>query len=466
MNNTQKRYINISHALDGVFPCFQKLILGDEMKKHFVNAVKSIDPNDISPHTVDIFNFAKHKKVDEINIVILGREPYPNPDYEHGLCFSSMDKNIPDSLKNIYSCLEEHKLIESAAKINTANLLPWAQQGVLMLNLSLTTRIGKSGSHINLWKPITNNIIKNLGAVTDRPIVFMLWGNYAKNYRSLITSPTAIILEENHPSSVIQVSLKTEHKFLKCDHFIKANGIVGNIDWDPMSLPAHEAFTDGSGLNTKNINSKASYACCFTNGPSKGTMLYGRLPPVSILDLNDIKSDEKWNPENNPCWIDDKREYTFNGIHNFTKIWSNPLATVYILNAKNHMIFPNSQRGEGAGILMAFEHVINIGRSATIEVITDSMFWINMLQEYIPNWVKIQRPFYLQQNPDIVSRIWKSVVRMSKMGITWSIRHVSSHGKDPNANPRDVRLNDIVDKKASLTMKGNEFGDYSQQYSI
>lgn len=466
MNNTKKKYINVANALDGVLPCFQQLILGGGMKPHFINAVKAIDPDDISPRTVDIFNFAKHKKVDEIKVVILGQDPYPNPDHAHGLCFSSMDKKIPASLKNIYTCLEEHKLIDSAARIDTSNLLPWAQQGVLMLNTSLTTRSGVSGSHIALWRPITRNIIQKIGSISDRPIVFMLWGNHAKDMRSLITSPTAIILEETHPSPMSQASLSAERKFRFCDHFVKANAAVGPINWDPMSLPAHQAFTDGSGLNTGNINSKAAYACCFTEGPSKGTMLYGRLPPVAVLDLRDIKSDAKWDPENNPCWIDDGRAYTLSGLHSVTKTWTNPLATVYILNATNEMIFPNSQRGEGVGILSAFEHVIGIGRSATIEVVTDSMFWIKMINEYIPNWIKINNPFYTQKNPDIVSRMWKAVSRMSKMGIVWSMRHVKSHGKDPNADPKDVRFNDLVDKKALLTRNGNEFGDYNQQYNI
>jgi len=454
--NNNKKYANVSLMVQDVLPCWGELIYGGDMRQFFINAIKKIDPDDISPIECDVFNFAKFKKLSEINVVILNENPYDSNYNNNGLCFSSLSKKIPNPVKNLYSSLEKYKLIKSADDIKTANLISWAQQGVLMLNCALTISKNNSVSHMELWKPITDNIIKKLGAINDRPVIFLLWGNYACSMKNLITSDTAIVLENCHPDN---------DNFILRDHFTMANKIleeenIEKINWDPSFLPKHEAFTDGSGHNTKNINSKASYACCFTKGPSKGTMLYGRLSPVSLLDLNEIKSDDKWDPQNNPCWIDDKRKYTINGIHSKTKTWEGPLSLIYIAGATNEIIFPNSQRGEGAGILSAFEYVIRLGRSAILEVVTDSMFWINMLDNYIPNWVKSKNPFISQKNPDIVSRLWSAVGEMSKLGIIWSTRHIKSHGKDSNADPRDVRLNDIVDKKAFKTRDGNEFGDF------
>jgi uracil-DNA glycosylase len=462
MSATQK-FINIEHALSGVHQSFKQLMIGADMKQHFINALTNIDPTNISPNANNIFEFARYKQLDEIRVVIIGQDPYPNPEHAHGLCFSSLDKKVPASLKNIYSCLEEQGLIKSAKDMTTSNLQSWARQGVLMLNMALTTEIGKTAQHMKLWEPITKHIINTLGAA-DRPIVFMLWGNYAKGMIKLITSKKAIILQETHPSPISQARLEESKRFKYCTHFTSANAALINagyppICWDPNNISTHVVYTDGSGLNTGNCNSKASYATLFAKGPRKGTMLYGKLSPVSILNLNKLTASTEWTPLANPCWIDDNRAYTIRSVHSKTKTWKEPCATVYISGAEPDMIFPNSQRGEGMAILMAFEHVINIGMPAHLEIVTDSMFWIDMVQKYIPNWVEQNNPFHMQKNPDIVSRIWKAMGNMLTIGINYTLRHIKSHGKDKNADPFDVAMNDAVDKMAKSALNNGAYAD-------
>jgi uracil-DNA glycosylase len=470
----QKQYINITTTLDGVTKSFRELLLCNEMRPHFVNVMKSIDPHDISPGPVDIFHFAKYKEVDNINVVVIGQDPYPNPAHAHGLCFSSLNKRVPSSLRNIYACLEEHKMLnQSARDTKTADLTSWAKQGVLMLNMSLTTKQWKSATHMALWEPITTHIVKTLGAV-DRPIVFLLWGNFAKKMKAHITSKQAIVLEETHPSPMAQSRLPADKKFAKCNHFVRTNEILKAaglppIVWDPMAeLPKvqHRVYTDGSGLNTGDVNSKASYATLFAAGPSAGSLLFGRLSPMCIIDIHAVAEGKDWSPEQNPCWFSDKRGYTIKGAHYKTKEWPEPLAVSYLPNVDRDMIFPTSQRGEGTAILMALEHVIKIGAPCHVDIVTDSMFWKDMIEKFIPSWVDKGRPFELQKNPDLVTRMWQAMQTMKSSDMTFALQHIKSHGKDKDADPLDVKFNDIVDQKALSIRDSRLFGDHREYIDL
>jgi uracil-DNA glycosylase len=467
---SNNKFVNVALALNGVHSTFKKILLCDDIRPRFINAMTNINPGDMSPATEDIFHFAKYCGIDDIKVVLIGQHPDVDSKYEQGICFSSLNNKVSASLRNIYACLEKSKLIKSADDMNTSDLRSWARQGVLMLNLTLTTSNRNSSKHASLWEPITTHIIKTIGAI-DRTIVFMLWGESAKRMKSIIVSKKAVILEETHPNPMYQNRLPDVDRFVNCDHFSIANKVLkgagyNSICWDPNNVWEHIVFTDGSGLNTGNCNSKGSYATLFVSGPSKGTMMYGRIPPVMLMDLDDLKGDAEWNPEMNPCWIDDDRAYTIKSMHSITKKWSDPLAVTYIESAENETIFPNSQRGEGVAILMAFEHVICNGMRCNIEIVTDSMFWINMINDYIPRWVKLNRPFYVQKNPDVVSRMWKAMTIMNSSGIHYSLRHVKSHGKDPNADPFDVAMNAIVDIKALDARNSDKFGDFVCVYNL
>lgn len=462
-----RKYVNVSTALNGVKDSFKKLILSDEMKPHFIKALNAIDPMNISPATHDIFHFAKYIEIPDIRVVIVGQDPYPDPSHAHGLCFSSLDERVPASLKNIYLCLERSGLLcNPVDEIKTSNLTRWAQQGVLMLNMSLTTEKWKSATHMDLWHPITTHIIKTIGAA-DTPVIFLLWGSFAKKMRQYISSPHAIILEEIHPSPMAQAKLPQEKKFVNCDHFTRVNAILKaanmrEIIWDPtapLKKNMIKVYTDGSGLNTKDVNSRASYASLF---PSTGLMLFGRLSPMMIIDISMVEKGEDWDPEQNPCWFDDARGYTIGGKHCDTKSWPEPLATSYLSNVERQVIFPTSQRGEGMAILMALEHVVNIGDPCHLHIVTDSMFWKQMIEKYIPSWVSQNRPFSLQCNPDLVTRIWNAMKKMAASNMTIEIQHIKSHGKDKYADSDDIRFNDIVDKKARAVRDSDLYGDHRE----
>ena len=196
-------------------------LLGDEFTKDYYLKLREFLKAEYSRHTVypdmyDIFNAFKTTAYKDVKVVMLGQDPYHEPGQAHGMCFSvKPGVTVPPSLVNIYK--------EQAADVGitipeTGYLLPWAQQGVLMLNSVLTVRAHQAGSHAGKgWEILTDRAIGLLNLRED-PVVFMLWGRYARNKKALITNPQHLILEAAHPSP-----LSAYNGFFGCRHFSKAN---------------------------------------------------------------------------------------------------------------------------------------------------------------------------------------------------------------------------------------------------
>ena len=183
----------------------------------------------IFPPAKDIFNAFHLTPLKDVKVVILGQDPYHNPHQAHGLSFSVLKPVVPPpSLKNIYKELNSDLgcLIPSHGE-----LTKWAKQGVLLLNAVLTVEQNKPGSHANKgWEIFTDHIIELLNQKDD-PVVFLLWGNYAKQKEKLITNPKHLILKAAHPSP-----FSAYHGFFDCHHFSKTNEfLIKNnltpIDW-------------------------------------------------------------------------------------------------------------------------------------------------------------------------------------------------------------------------------------------
>lgn len=163
-----------------------------------------------------VFNAFSLCSFKNVRVVILGQDPYHGPDQAHGLSFSVPDGiKIPPSLKNIYKELQTDvgKPIPM-----TGNLEHWAQQGVLLLNATLTVESGKPGSHQKLgWETFTDAVIKKISDEKEH-VVFLLWGSYARNKKSLIDTAKHLVLEAPHPSP-----LSAYTGFFGCKHFSTTN---------------------------------------------------------------------------------------------------------------------------------------------------------------------------------------------------------------------------------------------------
>jgi uracil-DNA glycosylase len=191
---------------------------------------KEYEEKTIYPPRQDIFNAFRYTPLSDIKVVILGQDPYHEPNQAHGLAFSTPAGNpIPRSLSNIFKEIQD----EYGYDIPKDGCLEkWAKQGVFLLNTVLTVEKANANSHSKCgWQIFTDNVIKQLNKL-DQPIVFMLWGKQAEKKRQLLTNPNHLILITSHPSP-----FSARRGFFGCDHFrlanqfLKENGIT-EIDWE------------------------------------------------------------------------------------------------------------------------------------------------------------------------------------------------------------------------------------------
>ena len=174
-----------------------------------------------------IFNAFNTTPFDKVKVVILGQDPYHGPGQAHGLCFSVPDGiSPPPSLINIFKELQEDIGIISPQH---GNLSHWAEQGVFLLNASLTVRAGEPMSHSKIgWATFTDMVIQIISDL-KKNIVFLLWGKFAQEKRVLINESKHLILKAAHPSP-----LSVHAGFFGCRHFSKTNHYLMNNGIDPV----------------------------------------------------------------------------------------------------------------------------------------------------------------------------------------------------------------------------------------
>ena len=174
-----------------------------------------------------MFNAFEQCPFDQVKVVILGQDPYHEPGQAHGLCFSVNDGvQFPPSLQNIF------KEINSDLGITppqTGNLLRWAQQGVLLLNATLTVRAHSAGSHQNKgWETFTDAVIHCIAEQKEH-IVFILWGSYAQKKGEFIDKNKHLVLKSPHPSP-----LSAHRGFFGNKHFSNANNYLTQTGQEPI----------------------------------------------------------------------------------------------------------------------------------------------------------------------------------------------------------------------------------------
>ncbi len=174
-----------------------------------------------------IFNAFDTTPLDHVKVVIPGQDPYHGPGQAHGLCFSvPFGVPPPPSLINIFQ--ELHNDIGMRIP-NHGNLSPWAQQGVFLLNASLTVRSGEPMSHSKIgWAEFTDHVIRKISDLKEH-VVFLLWGKFAQEKKILIDETKHLILRAAHPSP-----LSANAGFFGCRHFSRANDYLVSKGIDPV----------------------------------------------------------------------------------------------------------------------------------------------------------------------------------------------------------------------------------------
>ncbi|MFR9070709.1 uracil-DNA glycosylase [Paraclostridium tenue] len=182
----------------------------------------------IYPDMYDIFNALKYTSYKDTKVLILGQDPYHGENQAHGLAFSvKPGVRIPPSLLNMYK--ELHADLGCFIP-NNGYLVPWAEQGVLLLNTALTVRAHQANSHKGKgWEVFTDNIIKLLN-LRDEPVIFVLWGNNARSKKKLIDTNKHYIIESAHPSP-----LSASRGFFGSKPFSKTNDILIKLGRAPIN---------------------------------------------------------------------------------------------------------------------------------------------------------------------------------------------------------------------------------------
>lgn len=209
-------------------------LLEEEYKKEYflklMDFIKSEYKNKIIyPKQNEVFNAFRYTDFTNLKVVILGQDPYHGPNQAEGLSFSVSNSVLkPPSLQNIFKELEN----DLGIPFPQANSLkPWAKQGVLLLNAVLTVEEHKPTSHKDKgWETFTDDVIKIINQKKE-PVVFILWGAYARNKKSLITNPNHYIIESAHPSPFsARNGFFGSKPFSKTNNFLKSKGLP-EIDW-------------------------------------------------------------------------------------------------------------------------------------------------------------------------------------------------------------------------------------------
>ncbi len=215
--------------------------LGDELKKDYMLSLQEFlaagqqQGAVIYPPQSQWFAALNSTAFDQVRVVILGQDPYHGSGQAHGLCFSVLPNvKVPPSLANIYKELKSDLGIEPP---NHGCLTSWAEQGVLLLNATLTVEQGQAGSHQGKgWETFTDSIISKIND-QRQGVIFMLWGSYAQKKASMIDAERHLVLQSVHPSP-----LSAYRGFFGCGHFSQANHYLRSQELEPIDwqLPRHK----------------------------------------------------------------------------------------------------------------------------------------------------------------------------------------------------------------------------------
>jgi uracil-DNA glycosylase len=355
------------------------------------------------------FNWARLTPLNGIRAIVIGQDPYHTEGVADGLAFSSRRKGyVPPSLRNVFRCLKTQGILPELPL--NGNLQSWAEQGVLLLNTAFSVEVGNPRSHSEFWAEYFEHVLYSvLTLYADRPLEnklpILAWGADAKRAIFRVISMESRnrfnIMTHCHPSPY------TGDKFLSCDHFAAVNKQFERagqplIDWSSvLSSPdcAESKHTDVQVIYTDGSSylGEASYACVFTKGPLSGFTIKGK------MDTRVIKG---------------------------TNI-----------------------RAECAAIMRALEEVDQKGEERLeIHLWTDSQFWINMIDTYMPAWDELK--FQSKANPDMTVTLHKLCEKIRQKH-KLCLKHIPSHGKHETRirQPEAYKFNAMADLLASEAIK-------------
>lgn len=323
----------------------------------------------ITPYADEMFTFARR---DNYKVVILGQSPYSEAGHDHGLAFSSAESgDIPKNLARIYSCLVNTKVMVKRPK--TQILTPWCSQGVLLMNISLTTEVGRDDAHEKMWGSYMDKVIHRLSKKSDK-LIFLLWGALAQSKESLIDTKKHTIMKYCHPLDQVRPRFKC------CDHFTQITKMIPSITWslEPINTIW---YTDGSCRNNQNrMMAKGAWGMHCSSGPNNivGKSAKGMLPTTV--------------------------EVEYEGS---------------VITAR-----PSNIRAEGTAIIQALKQLVKAGVWGNHLLYTDCKFWASAINDWIPGWLnRADFKWSSKKNSDLTKEMWEYYdlihVSLGSIEINW-----------------------------------------------
>ena len=382
------------------------------------------DSNRLAPVPSLIFEALRYGTPDDVKVVIIGQDPYPTPGESQGLCFSqSKGGKIPKSLERIFGCLERAGLRSKRTIAPSGDLRSWAVQGVLMLNTTLTTRIGAQKAHAKLWKPFFTLFLTRLcKARANAPLHFMLWGNDA-----LKLAPIArghVVHEWTHPSLMADNRLHVERQFISCTHFEDVNAALAAdgrrpISWD--NAASCTSFSDGSCSKNGLQGARASYAAVVLSAHHGRVVMRGEVCPTEYEFVDSSAVERGIRPVND-----------------------------------GKFVAPSNNRGELLGFIYAMLAPMVCRFKGKVEIVSDSKITVQTMLEWLPNRIAKNTENEMK-NFDLVMIAWDILTQLRSQADVVEITHVNSHKpKPPPTAPVRTQLlwagNDSADNHASIAL--------------
>jgi uracil-DNA glycosylase len=445
-------------------------ILDNHLLDEIIQKLNTVE--NITPNPEDIFNFARETELADCKVIIIGQDPYPKKSQANGLAFSC-NHTMPSSLKNIFKCLMHHELIKDFPL--NGNLKPWARQGILLLNISLTTEIGKSNEHYYIWESYTKILLKTLidKISTERHLIIVSWGLFAQKIVHLYKDiNNTHFLYWAHPSPLAQIN----KPFLLCDNFVKINKLLKKYYNMDMNWDITNEYAKTEEKNTEEKNSEVSdndskiietdinleekiflhdKANIDKNPIMKKTDFI--IHPMTMLELKkEFLSDDTivafTDGSANPNRTCPEAIGAYSAIINYGRLSGISLYG----NIENRPNYATNQRAEGMAILKLLEY-INLEKNKphwlNCVIISDSKFWIDMIEKFMPTWENTNIPFESKKNGDLTRDIWrvyKDITYNFQKNI--SFRHIKGHNKD---NAKQAGVNSY----RYFCYSGNNFAD-------
>lgn len=447
----------LSDAISGVDIQYRKVFKLPTVAPYLTAALnKTFEENNLDmlcPRVENIFAAFKNCSWDKLSVIIIGQDPYPDQRDACGLAFSApKDRPIPDSLMNIYRCLVNNCLMKT---LPTSPVLKgWAQQGVLLLNTSLTTIRGVSAAH-PYWHNFTSTVVNAL--LTQRAnIIMILWGNDAINNFAHLAKNQKCVLQWGHPSprAIANRNRTNPSNFIHCDNFIECNKLLTEFGKTPIRWECTEEFNpDISLATTITIDSSA-----FT----RATIIHTDVTPTTcaisnmLISSSDGASFHNGKPDcvasYGYCVVtgDILPEY---GLHG-AQLIINPVAARYDI-VDNTIIPASNNRGELHGLLGGIEAMRTCKQYAvttTIFISSDSEYALKSVFLWYSKWIS-ENTINEKLNTDLISKCVEVVTAIRADGKQIIAVHHPSHlQEDLSASiiERVVwKLNALVDSQVS-----------------